>query len=81
MSDCPKNQGCRISFDEKQSLFQLDFASGRESRSELAPSWQREVVRHGRSLTETGEGRESPGNGQPRAAQETVDKESHEFGS
>jgi len=34
----PKNRQCRISFDERQSVFQLDFAKGDDDESEGLPS-------------------------------------------
>jgi hypothetical protein len=38
----PKKRQCRISFDEKQSLFQLDFAADHDSKSEGLPFPEKE---------------------------------------
>jgi hypothetical protein len=50
----PKNRPCRISFDETQSVFKLDFAAGYENRSEVlfAPGRAKDLVEHSVKGTE-----------------------------
>jgi hypothetical protein len=53
----PKNRQCRISFDERQSVFQLDFTPGQGSGSEVLPSSGKEGDWIGHSIAETDSGR------------------------
>jgi hypothetical protein len=52
----PKNRPCRISFDETQSIFKLDFAAGYESRSGVSAAFGSAVDRAENPVRGTGAG-------------------------
>jgi hypothetical protein len=50
----PKNRPCRISFDETQSIFKLDFAAGHDGGSGLVPASGKAEQRAEYSVKRTG---------------------------